>query len=237
MPPRNQFILYDLDQTIIPWDTQLVFRSYILRKEPLRRPLTLIFLLFLPLYKILGTGGMKRVFHSYLWRMPLEDLENHADAFVRDWLPQIIYPEIVAKISQQKEQNQLLVLSSASPELWVARIGNALGFESSFGTRFDWQAKQRLFPDLIGENHKGPEKVRRLTQAGISQAEAGYTDSKADLPLLQLCRLKNLVNPLPRFRQMGENHQWTILTPPTPWKNRFYFSLESLKQLLGIWKP
>lgn len=230
-------ILFDLDQTIIPWDTQLVFRCYVLRKEPARRLLTLIFLCFLPLNKILGAGGMKRVFHSYLWRMSSSQLQKHVEGFLDEWLPKLPYPEILEEIAYYKQQGNLLILSSASPELWVKGIGKELGFDQSFGTLFDWGESVVLFPELIGENHKGGEKVRRLKEVDITTGLAGFTDSKADLPLLDLCQEKNLVNPLPGMRKIGEENDWRILEPDKPWKNRLAFGIGCTRQLFGFWKP
>ena len=237
MSPKKEPVLFDLDQTIIPWDTQLVFRSFVLRREPARRLLTLIFLAFLPLNKLLGTGTMKRVFHSYLWGMSRQTLQNHVEAFLTDWLPKITYPEITAIIDHHRAEGHHLVLSSASPELWVEGIGTALGFHTSFGTLFEWPDRIPLFPELIGENHKGSEKVRRLAKAEITSALAGYTDSKADLPLLSLCQEKFLVNPLPGIRRTGEEKNWAILTPAKPWKTRLAFGLGCARQLFGLWKP
>lgn len=237
MSNRAAPVLFDLDQTIIPWDTQLVFRSFVLRREPARRLLTLVFIVFLPLTKLLGTGGMKRVFHSYLWGMSRRTLEGHVEAFLQEWLPKITYPEIVAIINDYREKGHHLILSSASPEIWVKGIGKELGFDTSFGTRFEWPDRLPLFPDLIGENHKGSEKVRRLASINLTSAEAGYTDSKADLPLLALCREKYLVNPLPGIRKTGEENNWPILTPPRPWKNRLSFGIGCARQLFGFWKP
>ncbi|YCM44320.1 haloacid dehalogenase-like hydrolase [Verrucomicrobiaceae bacterium 227] len=237
MPQPDQFILYDLDQTIIPWDTQLVFRSFVLHREPFRRLLTPIFLAFLPLNKVLGAGGMKRVFHSYLWKMKAGTLDQHAEAFVREWLPKICYPEILAEIEEQKRSGKTLVLSSASPELWVQKIGHTLGFHHSLGTRFKWGDRVELFPEMIGENHKGDEKVHRLKEIGITNGIAGYSDSKADLPLLALCRDKTLVNPLPGVRKIGEEQGWRILEPDRPWKDRLAFGIGCAKQLFGFWKP
>lgn len=237
MSKRAAPVLFDLDQTIIPWDTQLVFRSFVLRREPARRFLTLIFLAFLPLKKLLGTGGMKRVFHSYLWGMSRETLQSHVAAFLEHWLPKITYPEIVAIIDDYRDQGHHLVLSSASPEIWVEGIGRALGFDTSFGTRFEWPDRVPLFPELIGENHKGAEKVHRLAAIDLTSGQAGYSDSKADLPLLSLCQEKFLVNPLPGIRQTGEENNWTILTPQRPWQNRFAFGIGCVRQLFGFWEP
>jgi len=235
--PTDEPILFDLDQTIIPWDTQLVFRCFVLRREPARRLLTVIFLAFLPLNKLLGAGGMKRVFHSYLWGMSRETLQSHVEAFLEEWLPEITYPEIVARIDTYRAKGHHLILSSASPQLWVEGIGRALGFHTSLGTLFEWPARCPLFPELLGENHKGPEKVRRLAPLGITVAKAGFTDSRADLPLLELCQEKTLVNPLPGVRRLGEEEGWTILTPSKPWKNRLAFGFGCARQLFGFWKP
>ncbi|HBI31009.1 MAG TPA: hypothetical protein DDY45_03155 [Verrucomicrobiales bacterium] len=230
-------ILFDLDQTIIPWDTQLVFRCYVLKKEPVRRFLTLIFLCFLPLNKVLGAGGMKRVFHSYLWKMPHSKLQEHVEGFINEWLPKLPYPEILKEIAYYKKQGNPLILSSASPELWVQRIGLKLGFDQSYGTLFSWTEKTSLFPEIIGENHKGREKVLRLKEVGITNGLEGFTDSKADLPLLYLCKEKTLVNPLPKIRKIGEQNNWRILEPDKPWKNRLSFGIGCIRQLFGFWKP
>ncbi|MDA7887936.1 haloacid dehalogenase-like hydrolase [Akkermansiaceae bacterium] len=233
----QKHVLFDLDQTIIPWDTQLVFRSYILQQEPARRFLTLIFIAFLPLNKVLGAGGMKRVFHSYLWGMSRKKLDEHVQGFLTDWLPKLPYPEILEEISEHKQAGHTLVLSSASPELWVTGIGKALGFHLSFGTRFDWGEKIAFFPDLIGENHKGQEKVVRLAQHNITSGLAGYSDSRADLPMLELCAENTLVNPLPGVRKTGLNRNWRILEPARPWKDRKAFAWGCVRQLFGFWKP
>ena len=237
MPDSQKNALFDLDQTIIPWDTQLVFRSYVLRQEPFRIPLTLIFILFLPLNKVLGAGGMKRVFHCYLWGMSSDRLQQHAQDFLKEWLPKITYPEIIAEIERHRDLGHQLILSSASPELWVHGIGEALGFHHSLGTRFDWGERVEFFPDMIGENHKGSEKVRRLAELKITSGVEGFSDSKADLPLLDLCVDKTLVNPLSGVRKTGEQNDWRILEPARPWKNRLSFGLGCALQLFGLWKP
>lgn len=237
MKPSAEPILFDLDQTIIPWDTQLVFRCYVLRKEPIRRLLTLIFIVFLPFNKVLGAGGMKRVFHSYLWGMSAKTLQGHVDGFLKDWLPQLPYPEILEEIAFYKQRGHHLILSSASPELWVEGIGKALGFHKSYGTLFDWGETVEIFPELIGENHKGEEKVRRLALDGITSGLAGFSDSRADLPLLELCREKTLVNPLAGIRKIGGERNWRILEPAKPWKNRLAFGIGCARQLFGFWKP
>ena len=61
------YALFDLDQTLIPWDTQLLFCNFVLKRMPLRRLYLLTLLPLLPFYKLLGSDGLKRVFLNYLW--------------------------------------------------------------------------------------------------------------------------------------------------------------------------
>jgi len=233
----RETVLFDLDQTVVPWDTQLVFRSYVLQKESHRRVLTAVFPFFLPFAKILGAAGLKRVFHCYLWRMSRERLEELAQEFVDEWLPDLIYPEVIEEIEAHKASGRQVILASASPELWVAKIGKALGFDVSLGTRFEWGERVAFFPDMIGENHKGEEKVRRLEELGITEGLAGYSDSRADVPMLLLCDEKILVNPLPGIRAEGEEHGWRLMEPAKPWKDRRAFGVACVFQMLGLWKP
>ncbi len=230
-------VLFDLDQTVVPWDTQLVFRSYVLRQEPVRRLGCLVFPFFLPFAKLLQAAGLKRVFHCYLWGMKRERLEELAQNFVDEWLPELTYPEVIAEIEAHKAAGRQVILSSASPDLWVNKIGEALGFHQSLGTRFDWGETVEFFPDMIGENHKSEEKVRRLSELNIHDGVAGYSDSRADVPMLLLCDEKILINPLPGIRREGEQRGWRLMEPDKPWKDRRAFGIACTLQYFGLWKP
>ena len=139
---------------------------------------------------MLGSGGMKRVFLSFLWRMAPQELARHSRDFARSLMP-AIYPELREKLENQRAAGHFLILASASPEFYVAEIGRELGFDLTLGTQVE---PGPLFPDL--ENHKGAAKVARLRAVlppayfddkGKLIACHGYTDSRADLPMLELC--------------------------------------------------
>lgn len=231
-----EYVFFDLDQTVVPWDTQLLFRNHVLQEEGWRRLLTFVFLAFVPFFKLLGAGQMKRVFHCYLWGMKKERLDELAESFVEKWLPLISYPEIVAEIERHRAAGRILVLSSASPEIWVAKIGEKLGFDHALGTLVEWGETVAFFPELMGKNHKGEEKVRRLAGLGITHGVAGYSDSRADLPMLELCDEKILVNPLSGMRATGEKRAWRLMEPARPWSGRISFGWGCVRQLWGFFK-
>lgn len=234
-PPAG-IALFDLDGTLIAWDCQLLFRHFVLRREPWRGVFLPVFLLLLPLAGMLGTTGMKRVFLSYLWRMDPEKLAAYSRIFAASLMP-AIYPELREKLERQRAAGHLLILASASPEFYVAEIGRELGFHLSLGTPVE---PGPLFPDL--ENHKGAAKVERLKTllppAYFENAKLrhchGYTDSRADLPMLTLCDTVTVVNPSAALAALAESSGWEIVRPARPWKSRAGFALRVLALLTGL---
>ncbi len=233
-PPAG-IALFDLDGTLIAWDCQLLFRHFVLRQEPWRGIFLPVFLAFLPLAGLLGAGGMKRVFLSYLWRMDPVVLAEYSREFAASLMPSI-YPDLRKKLEAQRAAGDFLILASASPEFYVAEIGRELGFDLTLGTPVELG---EFFPDL--ENHKGTAKVARLMEVlpapwfenGMLRNCHGYTDSCADLPMLGLCDSATVVNPSPRLTALAEESGWEIVRPERPWNSKFGFGIQVLKLLFG----
>jgi phosphoserine phosphatase len=194
-----------------------------------------VFLAFLPLAGLLGAGGMKRVFLSYLWRMDPETLAEYSRDFAASVMP-AIYPEMREKLERQRDAGHFLILASASPEFYVREIGRNLGFDLTLGTPVEMGP---FFPDL--ENHKGSAKVERLREVlppsyfkdGMLRNCHGYTDSTADLPMLELCETATVVNPSPRLVEIARQSAWEVVRPPRPWKSRIGFFARTLALLFG----
>jgi HAD superfamily phosphoserine phosphatase-like hydrolase len=228
--------LFDLDGTLIPWDCQLLFRHFIIRREPWRAAFLPVFLAFLPLAGLLGAGGMKRIFLSYLWRMDPQVLDQYSREFAVSLMP-AIYPPLREKLEHHREARDFLILASASPEFYVRHIGRELGFDLTLGTPVELGP---FFPDL--ENHKGRAKVERLQQTlpaayfenGKLRHCHGYTDSCADLPMLTLCDSATVVNPTLRLAAIAEKSAWEIVRPARPWKSCVTFAARVVALLFGI---
>ena len=234
--PPSGIALFDLDGTLIAWDCQLLFRHFVLRREPWRGIFLPVFLAFLPLAGLLGAGRMKRVFLSYLWRINPDTLAQYSREFAASLMP-AIYPELRGELERQRAAGHLLILASASPEFYVAEIGRELGFDLTLGTPVGLGP---FFPAL--ENHKGVAKVARLQKLlpashfenGKLRNCHGYTDSRADLPMLALCESATVVNPSPRLAALAEESGWEIVRPARPWKSRARFAVRVLALLTGM---
>jgi HAD superfamily hydrolase (TIGR01490 family) len=229
--------LFDLDGTLIAWDTQILFCDYVLKQEGIRRAFLLFFAAFTPAAGILGDEGMKRVFLSYLWRVEEEQLAEWVRDWVAEWFPARCYAPLLERLEKHRAAGHLTILASASPEFYATEVGRALGFDLAFGTQVEWTGAFPLLPDL--RNHKGAEKVRRLSEIiGAPQdlwpLSHGYSDSSADLPMLERCVTSTLVNPSASLTAIGEERGWEIVRPPLPWKNRSGKVREILRRISGL---
>jgi len=243
--PNRGYALFDLDQTLIPWDTQLLFCDFVVKRMPLRRLYLLIFLPMLPFAKIIGTENMKRVFLNYLWGMRREELDELAEAFVDQHFPDTFYSEMLEVLEKEKRSGRIVVLSSASPDIWVRPMARKLGVDYFFATSVEVDPKVRLFPDLIGGNNKGANKLVKMREvlpegfdpeAGdVLPNSHGYSDSHADLPMLRICEDASLVYPTEKLKLASEQESWKVYEPSRPTAGKWSFAWACLKQALGVY--
>ena len=232
--------LFDLDQTLIAWDTQLLFCNWVLRKEPLRRLYLVVFVPFLVLSKVLGSEGMKRIFLSFLWRMPRQQLEDLVEEFVAYHVPRSFYPSMLEVLAEERAKGRRLVLVSASPEFYARPLGEALGFDASYGTRVEFEGFMPLFPDFTGGNNKKEVKVSRLLEEGeivengVQKNSSGFSDSTVDLPMLELCEEVTVVNPGEKLWEIAESRGWETVRPSRPFSSRRAMAFRCLRQICGL---
>ncbi len=195
--------LFDMDGTLFGIDSQMRFARFVLRRHAWRR-LYLLFVLpcgLLRALHLIGTPAMKRAFLSYAWGMKKETLEQDTADFVQHELLPALYPEVLARFEAHRAAGDTTVLCSASPDWWVQKFGESLRFTHTIGTPIEPITKRvPLMPRIPAPgNNKGENKLTRLAAIGITHADVGYTDSKADLPMLSICERAVLVNPKERL--------------------------------------
>lgn len=208
-------VLFDMDGTLFSGDSQLRFARWILRRHGWRR---LYLLLLIPCgilraLHLIGTPLMKRAFLSYAWGMPREELLSECRDFVeQELLPESFAP-VLERLRAHHRAGDTTVLCSASPHWWVQFYGAALGFTHTIGTPVTLRQKVELFPDIDPPgNNKGANKLLRLATIGITGADIGYTDSRADLPMLSICRRAVLIHPSEALKSAVPTGE--IMTPP-----------------------
>lgn len=243
--PVQPHAYFDLDGTLLPWDTQLLFCNHVLCRERWRCLLLLPFFFCLPLavIRLLRSRGMKRLFLCYLSGMPKERMEAHAEEFAREVVDGEVWPEMREEIETRRREGCLLVLNTASPGFYAEPIARALGFDLCFATRVIVPARFSIFPAIDGPNNKRAAKIDAMRAAGLIGPDEpmprpgswAYTDSPVDLPLLEAAENGRLVHPGKTFAAQADERDWNILRPE-PGVPRPAWWRAALLMMLGLWK-
>jgi phosphatidylglycerophosphatase C len=192
--------LFDLDGTLTSRDTLLPFLTGYLIRHP-RRLLALWRLApAVAAYTLLNRD--RGEFKSRLIRMvmggePRPSVEAWASTFVGSFGPRRRFrPAALAALEAHRAAGDHLVLLSASPDLYVPRLGDSLGFERTLCTEVKWQG-DRLDGALTTENRRGEEKLRCLEWLHTQYRDlpiVAYGNSVSDLPHLRAADRAMLVN-------------------------------------------
>lgn len=244
MPVRS-YAFFDLDHTLLPFDTQALFCNFVLHREPWR---VLLHGLFVPVALaracgLVSTATAKRAFLSYLRGMPRARLAAYAREFAEVCVPKWTYPSLRAEILRHKHQHRVLVLNTASPDFYAHEIAHALGFDHCIATRFEVGAKFPGMPRLVTGNNKHAAKIAAMEEVvpGLTELTDqdrahswSYSDSAADLPLLEYAGYAVLVHPSRSLAAIGRQRGWAILHPERPYENKLGDMLRVLLQMFGL---
>jgi HAD superfamily hydrolase (TIGR01490 family) len=242
---RMAFALFDLDQTLLPCDTQALFCNFVLRRHGWRRLYLPVLASALPLRAvgIAGAGGTKRAFFSFLWRMPRATLKELAEEFAEKVVPPMCYPAILKELERHRAEGRTLVLNTASPEFYATAIARVLRFDHCFGTRLGEDSDPMpLLAWIEGANNKHAAKLVRMAHLFPPEAPEpladswAYSDSKADLPMLRRVANPVAVNPDTVLAGTAAQNGWTVLNPPRPQRSRLGFYLDCALQAAGLWR-
>lgn len=198
--------VFDLDGTITRRDTLGPFLWGFLWRRPWRLPRMLLALPAAARFVFNRDRGAFKgaVIHALLGGTRRASLARWAERFVAELLPDGLYAEALAAIAMHRTRGDRLLLMSASTDLYVPRIGRALGFDEIICTEVRWRADDRLDGRLASANCRGEEK-RRCLAALIARDAPGrvyaYGDSRADLAHMQLAQQAYLVNASPRLAE------------------------------------
>jgi phosphoserine phosphatase len=243
--PRG-YAFFDLDHTLLPHDTQALFCNYVLKRERWRVLLHLFFLPFalLRALNLVTTLRAKRAFMSYLWRLPLPRLQRYvrdfAEASVLPWT----YPEVLLEVERQRNEGRILVLNTASPDFCARDVAEVLGFDYCVATKVRLTDPFPFQPQILANNKNEEKIVAMLAEVpGVAALTAedrndycyAYSDSAADLPLLEFGGNAVLIHPSPHLATLGIRREWTLLHPRRPYHTRLGNILAMTRQVLGLY--
>jgi phosphatidylglycerophosphatase C len=149
-------------------------------------------------------GALKSAcIRAVLGGLSRSEIEAWTARFVPQLLRDGIHPDARAAIAAHREAGDHLVLLSASPDLYVPAIGQALGFDEVLCTGVAWDG-ERLSGRLTTPNRRGAEKARCVEALRGEHPRlpiVAYGNAASDLEHLALVDHGVLVNGSPLARR------------------------------------
>jgi phosphatidylglycerophosphatase C len=199
-----RLVVFDLDGTITYRDTLLPYVSGYLGRSHRSR---LRMLGVIPALCGFAAGAADRgAVKSAFIRSTLRGASRAAlAAWTQQFVPWVISrgssSAALGMIKAHREAGDVLVLMSASTDLYVPEVGAALGFGQVICTGVGFDAQGRLSGELTTANRQGMEKVRcfkELQKSHPGLQSMAYGNAASDLPHLVLADVPRLVNPSAR---------------------------------------
>lgn len=199
---KNTIAIFDLDGTITDCDTYVFFLCHLL----LRRPQRILRCIHLPFAVVMYKLGMrtntwlKVVFFRALAAGELEcDIADQGKLFAQHIIEAHIRPGALLAIQEHKNKDSILVLASASFDLYTKPIAALLGFEHVISTKAHCDDLGRLSGAIDGENCYGDYKTKQVksfvSKFGPSVQIFFYSDHHSDLELIRWANDGAAVNP------------------------------------------
>ncbi len=189
--------MFDLDGTITYRDTLLPYLAAAIGHRP-RRALGLwrLPLLLLRYARNRDRGDLKgALIAAVLGGSGRAEIEALTRAFVDGSRRHRLRPGALEAIARHRARGDRLVLLSASPDLYVPALGEALGFDETVCTQLLWRGAT-LDGRLAGANRRGEEKRRVLEALRVRHPGpvSAYGNAASDLAHLRTVDAPLLVN-------------------------------------------
>ncbi|RLB59561.1 MAG: hypothetical protein DRI34_01480 [Deltaproteobacteria bacterium] len=205
--------LFDFDGTLARGDSAAPFALFVLRHRPGG-------ILHLPWLSLLLAGyaagrvskkHMKTAMLSLLANSDRERIERLAEDFWKRVLQPRLFAQGLQRVAWHRQQGHLLVLATASVDVYMEVARRELDFDVLVATRTDGATP----PAVTGDNCYGEEKVSRLRQEQFFpevdwSASFAYSDHVSDAPLLELCGHQLAVNPHRPLKHLAGSKGWPV---------------------------
>ncbi|HJV60828.1 MAG TPA: HAD family hydrolase [Albitalea sp.] len=222
MTAARSLCLFDLDETLIPLDSDHAWGEFIIRlgwvdEAEFRRRNDEFF----ADYK----AGRLDV-HAYIdfATRPLRSRTNEETAaahrrFMQEVIAPALHPRALALVREHQARGDMVALVTATNEFITGPIAQALGIADLIAIRLERDAGGTITGRIDGVPSYREGKVTRVDQwlagRGTGWGEFGrsvvYSDSINDLPLLERATHPVATNPSPALEAIAKARGWRIL--------------------------
>ncbi|HET7126784.1 MAG TPA: haloacid dehalogenase-like hydrolase [Lysobacter sp.] len=215
--PYAKLVVFDFDHTLYDGDSGQHLVTWLITRHWARKLAAILLApLLLPMVAWLPTR--RHGISGFLWIGSIgvhnrRDLDALIDDYVRanrDRIRARLLPVALEVLHRHRMQGDRVVIATGAPPELARAILDFVAHE-------DLPVIGSLFRPFLGglvtaEHCHARNKMRMLWDAGYDQIAVAYSDSSADLPLLQAAKRPVVVNPKPRRVAMFRR----VLPPDTP---------------------
>ncbi|OQA56397.1 MAG: Phosphoserine phosphatase [Candidatus Omnitrophica bacterium ADurb.Bin277] len=209
---------FDVDGTLVACQSQKKFSDFLFSEKILGVFHILVISCWFAGYRLgllRSSIGMRRVFYRFLSFDSAERVNNLMIKAYQDLIRPALNLFLKERILGLKKQGYLIVLLSGTLQQFCNLIADEFGADQAFGTRLiveDGHFRGKWEGDILEGEAKARfvKKYSKANDISLEQSIA-YSDSSADLPLLEICGSSVAVNPDPALKTIAQSRSWEIL--------------------------
>lgn len=149
--------------------------------------------------------------------MSIADYQDHIDHFFRERGHLYIYPQAASLLFAYRRQGSQLILITGQDEVMAKAYADALGLDYVIGNRFeleDGKIKGLTKPLCYGQGKVDMAQAFAKEQGFELSDAVFYSDSHADLPLLEAVKQPVVLNPNAQLADLALQRGW----PRVDWR-------------------
>ena len=214
----NELVIFDVDGTILPYQSQQRFLKYLFKHGYISIfsfiPLTFWFIL----YKFGITKDPKKAIilaMMFLKGWDVKPFRKIVDDFFCTELQQSFFPEALEEIKKHRMSGRRILLLSNAIDPLVSRIADYLKIDEFICTKLEIKDSQYT-GKIIGPIVYGEAKAK-LTENYLHlrkmqpQKVWGYADHESDVDFLKIVDVPFVVNPTNKLAEIAAKNRWTTL--------------------------
>lgn len=217
-----QLALFDLDHTLIPFDSGMAWTEWLAAQGvlPADAPQRHLDLCREYVAGRQDIRGLHRATVGLLAPLSAADLARLAQGFATAVAPRLPAASH-ALVAQHRDAGHRCVLVTATTRFIAAVFAQAFGLHDLIATESARDDSGHLTGEVIGEPCWGPHKIahveawlarQRAPRLADCAFSAFYSDSASDLPLLLAVQQPVAVRPDERLRRVAQERDWPVLS-------------------------
>lgn len=214
---KKTISIFDLDGTLTKSDTYLPYLLGFLKRHPKRwfKAILLPFAVLMFYLKMRGNEWLKTFFLSTVFAgEEKETVDQWNKIFIDKLFKDGLHEDIVEILKERQKAGDIVMLSTASLDIYVPEICNRFEIEHLTCTNAEW-IDGRISGKLNERNCYGPEKLnkvqRYLKKNNISGEIHMYSDHSSDWPIMEFADKAYAVYPTTKMRALAEKENIEIL--------------------------